>query len=57
MNIRQCRGSAELAIQSIPYIVPDRKSLFLASGMLVPATGRCGLGSAKEHPSYARHIR
>ena len=47
MNIRQCRGSCELAIQSFPYIVPASQAIFLAVGMLVPATDRRGLGSAQ----------
>ena len=48
MNIRQCRGSCDLAIQSIPCIVPASQAIFLAVGMLVPATDRRGLGAAKE---------
>ena len=53
MNIRQCRGNSDLANPSFPYIVPVSQALFLATGMLVPATDRRGLGTAKEHPSYA----
>jgi hypothetical protein len=37
-----------------PHIVPVSQALFLATGMLVPATDRRGLGTAKEHPSYAQ---
>jgi hypothetical protein len=48
MNIRQCRGISELAIQSFPYIVPASQVLFLAVGMRMPATDRRGLGTAKE---------
>ena len=32
---------------------PFRKTYFLPTGMLVPATDRRGLGSAKESPSHA----
>jgi hypothetical protein len=35
---------------SFPYIVPASQALFLAVGMLVPATDRCRLGGAKELP-------
>ena len=53
MNIRQCRGNSCLATQSLPHLVPASQAIFLAVGMLVPATDRRGLGAAKEHPSYA----
>ena len=48
MNIRQCRGNSHLANPSFPYIVPASQVIFLAVGMLVPATNRRGLGAAKE---------
>ena len=48
MNIRQCRGISCPGKPSFPYIVPVSQDLFLAVGMLVPATDRRGLGSAKE---------
>jgi hypothetical protein len=48
MNIRQCRGNFQLATESFPHIVPASQALFLAMGMLVPATDRRGLGAAKE---------
>jgi hypothetical protein len=38
---------------SFSYIVPVSQDLILATGMLVPATDRRGLGSAKESPSHA----
>jgi hypothetical protein len=50
MNIRQCRGNSELANPSFSYIVPVSQALFLATGMFVPASDRCGLGPAKESP-------
>jgi hypothetical protein len=53
MNIRQCRGTRDLASPSFPYIVPVSQALFLAVGMLVPAPDWCGLGTAKESPSFA----
>jgi hypothetical protein len=48
MNIRQCRGNRGSRKSEFPYIVPVSQALFLAVGMLVPATDRRGLGSAKE---------
>jgi hypothetical protein len=48
MNIRQCRGNSHLANPSFLYIVPASQVIFLAVGMLVPATDRRGLGTAKE---------
>jgi hypothetical protein len=51
MNIRQCRGSSCCDELSFPHIVPASQAIFLAVGMLVPATDRRGLGTAKEHPS------
>ena len=52
MNIRQCRGNSVTRNPAVsPTSCPFRKSLFLATGMLVPATDRRGLGAAKEHPS------
>ena len=53
MNIRQCRGNSRSDKPSFLYIVPASQVIFLAAGMLVPATDRRGLGSAKEHPSFA----
>jgi hypothetical protein len=53
MNIRQCRGKLRSRKSSFLYIVPASQVIFLAVGMLVPATDRRGLGAAKEHPSYA----
>ena len=54
MNIRPSRGTAVVfANTASPNLGPFRKSLFLAVGMLVPATDRCGLGPAKEHPRHA----
>ena len=40
MNIRQCRGNPCLwkDTGSFPYIVPASQAIFLAVGMLVPAT-------------------
>jgi hypothetical protein len=46
-------GKLSLRKASFPYIVPASQALFLAVGMFVPATDRRGLGTAKEHPSYA----
>ena len=55
MNIRQCRGNSVISqIRASPNSGPFRKSLFLAVGMLVPASDRRGLGSAKEHPRYVQ---
>ena len=54
MNIRQCRGNSHLANPSFPYIVPVSQGLVLATGMLVPATDRRGLGSAKENAIHGR---
>ena len=54
MNIRQCRGNSDLANRASPTSCPFRKSLFLAVGMLVPASDRRGLGTAKEHPRYVQ---
>ena len=45
-----------LAKPSFPYIVPVSQALFLATGMLVPATDRHGLGAAKESPAIAPAI-
>ena len=42
-----------LANRSIPQLRPVSQALILATGMLVPATDRRGLGSAKESPSHA----
>jgi hypothetical protein len=53
MNIRQCRGNSCPDKPSFPHIVPASQAIFLATGMLVPATDRRGLGTTKEHPSYA----
>jgi hypothetical protein len=53
MNIRQCRGGALSRKSSFSHIVPASQVIFLATGVLVPATDRRGLGAAKEHPSYA----
>jgi hypothetical protein len=39
--------------REFPHIVPASQVIFLAVRMLVPATDRRGLGTAKEHPSYA----
>jgi hypothetical protein len=47
MNIRQCRGNSDLDNPSFPYIVPVSQALFLAVGMLVPATDRRGLGASR----------
>ena len=47
MNIRQCRGNSILASESFPYIVPASQVIFLAVGMLVPATDRRGLGGSR----------
>jgi hypothetical protein len=54
MNIRPV-GQETLcpASQSIPQLRPVSQALFLAVGMLVLAPDRHGLGSAKEHLSYA----
>ena len=54
MNIRQCRGNSQLATGSFLYIVPVSQALKLATGVLVPATDRRGLGSAKESPRYVQ---
>ena len=54
MNIRPVPGKLLTSDNpSFPYIGPFRKRLFLAVGMLVPAPDRRGLGTTKEHPSYA----
>ena len=54
MNIRPSRGTAVVfANTASPNLGPFRKSLFLATGMLVPASDRRGLGTAKERPSHA----
>ena len=54
MNIRPMAGnSVPRQIRASPNLGPFRKSLFLAVGMFVPASDRRGLGSAKEHLSYA----
>jgi hypothetical protein len=47
------RGNSDWTSAVSPNLGPFRKSLFLATGMLVPATDRRGLGTAKEHPSHA----
>ena len=47
MNIRQCRGISFLDNPSFPYIVPASQAIFLAVGMLVPATDRRGLGQSQ----------
>ena len=55
MNIRPSRGTAVVfANTASPNLGPFRKSLFLAVGMLVPASDRRGLGTAEEHPSYVQ---
>ena len=48
MNIRQCRGNSMSRKSELPHIVPASQAIFLAVGMLVPATDRRGLGAAKE---------
>jgi hypothetical protein len=49
MNIRPVgAGISDLANPSFPQLRPVSQDLFLAVGMLVPATDRRGLGSAKE---------
>ena len=53
MNIRPSRGCLCLANPASPILGPFRKSLFLATGMFVPAPDRCGLGPTEEPPSYA----
>ena len=53
MNIRQCRGTSRTRKSEFPHIVPASQAIFLAVGMLVPATDRRGLGTAKENPRYA----
>ena len=55
MNIRPRAGETLFSQnRASPILGPFRKSLFLAVGMLVPPTDRCGLGSAKEHPRYVQ---
>ena len=56
MNIRQCRGTLRSRKSSLPCIVPVSQALFLATGVLVPATDRRGLGAAKESPRFAPDI-
>jgi hypothetical protein len=54
MNIRLSRGTGCcLDNSTIPQLRPVSQDLILATGMLVPASDRRGLGTAKEHPSYA----
>jgi hypothetical protein len=55
MNIRlgPGKGMSVSRKPSIPQLRPVSQDLFLATGMLVPATDRRGLGSAKESPSHA----
>ena len=48
----RCRGNALSCKSSFPHIVPVSQPLKLATGVFVPATDRCGLGAAKEHPSH-----
>ena len=47
-------GNSFLDNPSFPYIVPASQAIFLAVGMLVPATDRRGLGTAKERPRYVQ---
>jgi hypothetical protein len=44
---------SNLTIASLPQLRPVSQALFLAVGMLVPASSRRDLGTAKEQPSYA----
>ena len=54
MNIRPSRGTAVVfANTASPNSGPFRKSLFLAVGMLVPASDRRGLRPTEGQPSYA----
>jgi hypothetical protein len=48
MNIRQCRGNSQLATGSFLHIVPASQAIFLAVGMLVPATTGAALAQAEE---------
>jgi hypothetical protein len=49
MNIRpRAEEIRDLTIRSFPQLRPVSQALFLAVGMLVPATDRRGLGAAKE---------
>jgi hypothetical protein len=58
MNIRPSRRKlCDLAVQSFLQLRPVSQALFLAVGMLVPATDRRGLGQTKESPLFVRHIR
>ena len=53
MNIRQGRERGKLLSRkhSIPHLRPVSQDLILATGMLVPATDRRGLGSTEELPA------
>ena len=54
MNIRpRAEELCEVTIQSILQLRPVSQEPFLAVGMLVPATDRRGLGTAKESPRFA----
>jgi hypothetical protein len=58
MNIRpRAEELKDLAIQSFLQLRPVSQPLKVATGMLVPATDRRGLGTAKESPRFVRHIR
>ena len=54
MNIRPRPGELICEKLSIPHLRPVSQDLFLAVGMLVPVSDRCGLGAAKERPRYVQ---
>ena len=50
MNIRQCRGSYELAIQSIPTLCPLCKRFFLPWGCPYPRPAGAALAQPRRAP-------
>jgi len=58
MNIRPSRGTAVVfANTASPNLGPFRKSLFLAVGMLVPASTGAASAMTEEHPNYVHRCR
>jgi hypothetical protein len=56
MNIRRCRGNCSVRSPVSPTSCPFRKSLFLATGMLVPApTGEPRHGAMPMTPNQCAY--
>ena len=54
MNIRRGRGNCLPDNSSLPQLGPVSQPLKVATGTFVPASDRCGLGSAKESHRFVQ---